>query len=418
MGRTLNRLSEMRVRKLKTKGMYADGGNLYLACTVGDDGNVRKSWIFRYQLPGKKARDMGMGPLHTIGLAEARERAALHRKLVLDGVDPLEQKKAQQAAAAATTAKMVTFEQAAKSYMQMHQAAWTPIHARDWRASLENLAYPVIGKLDVAAIDTALVMKVLEPHWTERRETASRVRGRIENILGWATTSGFRTGDNPSRWKGHLENLLSKKNKLEPKKHMAALEIDEMPGFMSDLRKQKSMAGLALEFVMLTVVRSADVRAVRWSDIDTKGKCWTVRAFSKTGKSLKIPLSSAALDVLKKAGEFTSDGFIFTDNGAMLNKNLMLNVLQRMGVQKTMTVHGGRSAFRSWAQERTNFPREVCEMALGHTIGSEVERAYARSDLFAKRKIVMDGWAAFLAKPTAETGKVIPLHQNASAERP
>jgi integrase len=405
-------------QNLKTPGLHGDGGNLYLQVSVGPAGNLRRSWIFRYQLKGRKPRDMGLGPISDVTLVEAREIARQYRKLVKEGVDPIEERNARIARNLAANATVMTFDQAAESYMRQHRAGWTPDHAAQWASSLKTHVSPVIGKMSVADINTTHVMKVLEPLWREKTETASRVRGRVESVLGWATVSGYRAGDNPARWRGHLGNLLARRSKVRAVKHHPALAYAEMSDFMQELRARRGMAALALEFAVLTCVRSADVFNARHADIDRTSRTWTIPAFSKTGKPHRVPLSAAALAAFDKArkivteigGRVGGSEFAFPNDvtGARLSQNAMLHVLNRMGRAGVMTTHGCRASFRTWAQERTNFAWELAEMALGHQVGDVVERAYARGDAFKKRVAIMEAWANFLATPT-QPATVIPL---------
>jgi integrase len=397
--------------------MHGDGGCLYLQVSVGDAGNLRRSWIFRFERNGR-TRDMGLGSTDDVTLAEARELARACRKLVKEGIDPIVDRNARVAKNLAASAAVMTFDQAAEAYQRQHRAGWSPGHADQWASSLQAYASLVIGKMSVADISTTHVMRILEPMWREKTETGKRVRGRIESVLGWATVSGYRFGDNPARWRGHLDNLLAKPSKVRAVKHHRALPYAEMPAFVAELRTRKGMGALALEFAALTVVRSADVFNARHTDVDRATRTWTIPAFSKTGIPHRVPLSTAALAVFDKAraivaeigGRVASSEFAFPNDatGARLSPNAMLHVLERMGHSKAMTTHGCRASFRTWAQEQTNFPWEVAEMALGHKVGDAVERAYARGDALKKRIAIMQAWANFLARP-AESEKVVNL---------
>jgi integrase len=367
---------------------------------------------------------MGLGSLDTITLIEARERAREYRKLVSEGVDPIEHRNARVAQNLAARATMMTFDQAAEIYIRQHRAGWkSTIHAAQWVATLRDHVSPIIGRMSVADITTAHVMKVLEPIWTTKTETASRVRGRIEAVLGWATVSSLRTGENPARWRDHLDNLLTAPSKVRAVKHQTALPYAEMPVFMAELRQRDGIAALALEFTILTCVRTADVRNARCADIDRSARVWLIPEFSKTGQEHRVPLSTAALAVFDKAqgiateigGSVGSSEFVFSNEvtGDRLSENAMLAVLDRMGRKGVMTTHGCRSTFRTWAQEKTNFPWELAEMSLGHKVGSKVERAYARGDALKKRVAIMQAWADFCARPQ-QAGKVIPLQSRSA----
>jgi integrase len=423
MARGNNRLSAAKAAKAKTPGLIADGNRLYLQVSKGDDGNIRRSWILRYQRPGHRARDMGLGSAAVVGLADAREMARRYGLLLLEGKDPIAERDAERARNLASGAAAVTFDVAAESYIRQHRAGWrNVVHAKQWGSTLETYASPVIGNLPVADITTAHIMKVLNPIWTEKPETAGRVRGRIEAILDWAKASGHRDGENPARWRGHLDKLLPAKSKVRKVQHQPALSYHEMPDFVHQLRERHGMAALALEFVILTCVRTSDVRHGKRADIDRATRVWTIPRLSKTERAHRVPLSTAALAVLDRAEEMAGDiggvvsasQFLFCNDvtGEPLSENAMLAVLQRMGRKGAMTTHGCRSTFRTWAQEQTGFAHEVAEMALGHTVGSKVERAYARGDALKKRTAIMQAWAAFLTKPQ-RPGEVIPLRSTA-----
>ena len=432
MTRALNRLSELKVRKAKPAGkssrLLCDGGGLYLQISRGVDDNIRRSWIFRFQRSGQPVRDMGLGSLQDVGLAEARELASENRKLVKNGFDPIVERDARKAKNVAASKKVITFKEAAEAYIQQHRAGWkNPVHAAQWPSSLEAYAYPTLARMSVADVETAHIMQVLKPIWKDKVQTATKVRGRIEAILGWATASGYRKDKsghdrpNPARWRGHLDKLLAAPEKIKPTIHQKALPYDEVPGFMVTLRSRSGIASLALEFLVLTGVRTVDVRKATWDDIDRKNRVWSIPKFSKTGREHRVPLSDRALAVLDKVKAIVRDigggvgrsKFVFPNDvtGAALSENAMLAVINRMGFKEKTSAHGFRSSFRDWAGERTNFPRELAEMSIGHTVGSKVERAYARGDALAKRVAIMKAWADFCSKPPAKrTGNVTPIH--------
>jgi integrase len=438
MARELARLSERRARTAVPKGritrglnkgkprdslLLCDGGGLYLQVTLGDDGNVRRSWIFRYQRPQHdKKRDMGLGSLNDVGLAEARERARKKRLILAEGKDPIRERDAEIARNLAASTTVMTFDKATETYIAQHRSGWkNPTHAAQWPASLKTYASPVIGKMSVADIDTPHVLKVLTPIWTTKPDTAKRVRGRIENILGWATVAGYRKDGqghdkpNPARWRGHLATSLAA-GKVRAVKHQASVPHGEMPQFMIELRERQGMAALALEFAILTCVRVSDVLNVKYTDINFCESRWDIQHFSKTGARHRVPLSDAALAVIDKARKIAGDidgavgasEFLFPNDvtGGGLHRNALLAVLKRMGRKGVATAHGFRASFRTWAQERTNFPWELCELVLGHKVGDQVERAYARGDALKKRIAIMQQWANFLARPI-KTGKVV-----------
>jgi integrase len=391
-------------------GYHGDGGGLYLQVTSP----YARSWVFRYQRNGKR-RDMGLGPVHLIGLAEARRRAQDYRRMLFDGYDPLEVKQSRQAAAAVEAAKTITFEQAAKTYIAAHSAGWrSPKSIQQWESSLRDYAYPVFGALPVAAIDTGLVMRVLEPFWAKKPETAGRVRGRMESILGWATTSGYRQGDNPARWRGHLENLLPKKSKVKPIAHHAALPYGEIATFMAELRQQEGVVARALEFLILTATRTGEVIGARWNEINLAERMWVIPAARMKGhKEHRLPLSDASLAIVEKMAAIRQSEFVFPGgkaNRPIGNTAAFLKLLRRMNRGDDTTAHGFRSTFRDWCAERSNFPNEVCEMALAHAAGSAVERAYRRGDLMEKRRALAQEWARFCTMPTT-AGAVVPIRR-------
>jgi len=392
--RTLNRLSTVKVARLNHKGMHADGGGLYLR--ISESGT--KGWIFRF---GENSRlhDMGLGPAHTISLARARELARECRELRLQGIDPIAHRRASLAARRASEARAMTFKQCAEAYMASHEDAWRNArHREQWRRSLMMYVYPVFGELSVAAIDIGLVMKVIEPLWKTKTETGSRVRGRIESILDWARVRGFRSGENPARWRGHLDHLLPARSKLRRVKHFAALPYAEIGGFMAALRQQTSMGARALEFTILAAARTGEIIGATWDEIDLAARTWTIPGSRmKGGKEHKVPLSAAATAVLKDMAAIRHSEFVFPGarGGRPLSAMAMAMSLRRMR-RDDLTTHGFRSTFRDWASERTSFPREVAEMALAHAIPSAVEAAYRRGDLFEKRRRLMEAWADFL----------------------
>ena len=390
--------------------MYADGGGLYLQVSAART----KSWIFRYRMNGRKTpRDMGLGPVHTVTLAEAREKARDARKLILDGVDPVEAKRARKQAQALEAASAMVFKDCAEKYIAAHRAGWSNAkHANQWTSTLETYAYPVFGSLPVASIDTALMMKVLEPIWTTKTETASRVRGRIEAILDWATARGFRVGENPARWRGHLDKLLPARSKVQKVKHHKALPYTEIGAFMEKLRDQDGFAARALEWLILTASRTSETIGATWEEIVFEAKVWTVPADRiKGGKEHRVPLSPSALKIAKEMQKVKDGDYVFQGGkpGKPLSNNALLELLKRMD-RRDLTAHGFRSTFRDWAAEQTNYPREVAEMALAHTIEDKVEAAYRRGDLFDKRKRLMDDWAKY-CDCVRKDAQVVPINQ-------
>jgi integrase len=401
--RTLNRLSTLKVARAKQPGMYADGGSLYLR--VADGGS--KQWVFRYSANGR-LRDMHLGPVHTLTLAEARERATDARKLRLDGIDPLTHKRARAAALRAADAGAMTFKQCAEGFIKDNEREWTSaVHRDQWQQSLRAYVYPVLGSLPVFAIDTPLVLRVIKPLWERAPVTASRVRGRIENVLGWATVHHYRSGSNPAVWKGLLEHALPSPASGGVEHH-AALPYESVGAFMATLRRQDSVAARCIEFITLTAARSGEVLNATWDEVD--GSMWIVPASRmKGGREDRVPLSGAGHAVLKGMRAIRDSDYIFP--GRFQGRPVGHAVVRRLAKQAAgadITVHGLRSTFRDWAAECTSFPREVAEIALAHTVGTDVERAYQRSDLFEKRRRLMDAWAEFCAK-TDDDRKVVPI---------
>ena len=413
MARQQQRLSALQVAKLTKPGLYGDGGGLTLQITT----TGAKSWLFRYMVAGKPF-GMGLGATHTVSLAEARQKALAARKLLIDGVNPLTAKKQNQIAAALASAKMMTFDQCAEAYILAHKAGWKNAkHAGQWTNTIKTYASPVFGHLPVAEIDTGLVVKCLAPIWESKTETASRVRGRIESVLGWATTSGYRNGENPARWKGHLENLLATISKSSRTKNHPSLPWPRIGAFMSALRAREGVSARAVEFAILTACRSGEVRGARWAEFDTTSKLWTIPAERmKAKREHHVPLSDLALALLESMPKDGGVDVVFAGTkGQPLSDMSLTAVIRRMdGDDKpiwadangeSITVHGFRSTFRMWAAETTNYPREVAEHALAHQLPDAVERAYQRGSQFAKRASLMTEWAVYCA--TVPTDAVV-----------
>lgn len=403
MVRQTNKLTARRVASIAKTGFHADGGGLYLQVTK----NGGRSWVFRFQKNGR-SRWMGLGSTQIISLHEARERALEARKLLLEGKDPIDTRRATRLAEEGA----VTFKEAAERYIDSHKAGWkNKKHAAQWNSTLETYVYGVFGDMSVSAVDTGMTLKALEPIWTTKPETASRVRGRIEAILDWATARGYRTGDNPARWRGHLQSLLPKTERLKKVRHHPSLPYDELADFMVELRRQGGVAARALEFTILSGARTGEIIGATWDEVDLSATVWTVPAERmKGGREHRVPLSNRTLEILQAmAEEHDAEGYVFPGarKGRPLSNMAMLAALKRMG-RSDLTVHGFRSTFRDWTAERTAYPRDVCEMALAHAIGDKVEAAYRRGDLFEKRRRLMTEWAGFCCETKAE-GEVIGL---------
>jgi integrase len=388
--------------------------------TRGRDGKLNRSWLFRFatwkikinEATGKRRREermAGLGPFPAVSLAAAREKAAEARTQRAQGIDPIEAKRALQASDAIASAKVMTFDQCRDGYIASHQTAWSPRHAQLWKRSLE--LHVRFGRLPVAAIDTAVVMKDLEPLWSTIPDIAARVRGRIEAVLDWARVRGFRSGENPARWKGHLDHLLPARFKVRAVEHFAALPYTKVSSFVRKLREQQGTAARSLEFLILTACRTNEVIGACWSEINVEAQVWTVPPErSKTRKEHRVPLSDTAVAIIKRQAKVRENEFVFPGQLRHgLSQMALVKLLRRMGLND-ITVHGFRSTFRDWAAETTYYPNHVVEMALGHTVGSKVEAAYRRGDLFEKRRRLMTAWAEYCAK-TAASGEVVPLRK-------
>jgi integrase len=406
----INRLTALRVDRTRTPGLYHDGAGLYLQVTAANEG-VTKSWLFRFVLDGKERR-MGLGSLLNVSLAQARDKAAAARSQVKEGCDPIEQRRATRATSSLARAKAMTFDQCRDAYISSHLPAWRNTkHAWQWGASLKKYVTPIFGGVSVKEVDVALVMKALEPVWSTIPETASRLRGRIEAILDWAKVRGLRSGENPARWRGHLDHLLPRRSKLRKVEHHAALAYSDIGAFMTLLRERDAVAARALEFAILTAGRTGEVLGARWDEIHEDQKTWIVPgARMKIGKEHRVPLSAPAIAVLTAMMTVRQNDYVFPGNRHLsLSNTSMLMLLRRMG-RGDLTVHGFRSSFRDWAAERTNYPNEVVEMALAHSISNKVEKSYRRGDLFDKRRRLMDDWANFCnAEQIADSPKVVGM---------
>lgn len=400
-----NKLTQMQVSRLKEPGLHGDGAGLWLKVT--DHGS--KSWILRYTFQGRE-RWTGLGPYPDVSLAEARDKALLLRRQVREGTDPVQLKKETRAQAVADAAKTVTFDWCAEQYIAAHKAGWkNPKHADQWVNTIETYASPEIGKLSVDKVDTPHVMRILDPIWATKAETASRLRGRLESVLDWATVRKYRSGENPARWKGHLDTLLPARSKVARVRHHAALPWKDIGAFMIDLRSQAGVGALAVQFTILTAARSGEVRGMTWDEVDLEEGLWVIPAERmKAGREHRVPLTPQAISILEHMKQFRleEDKVIFPGvrDRKPLSDMTLTAVLRRMQRQD-LTVHGFRSTFRDWAAEATEYPAEMAEMALAHTISSKVEAAYRRGDMFEKRRAMMCAWAdRCLPRPAVDGG--------------
>ena len=392
MPKVAKELSALEVKRLTKVGLHAVGGVAGLYLQVSSPS--ARSWILRTSV-AERRRDIGLGSYPEVGLAEARDRAKEHKSAIRKGVDPIAVIRANKSAIKAERARAIKFQELAERFIKSHSPGWkNPKHRDQWTNTLVSYAYPVLGNMVVADIDTPSVMKVLQPIWHTKTETAKRLRGRIEMVLDAATTQGLREGPNPARWKGHLALALPKPSKIAVVQHQKSLPVDEIPGFWRSLVGAEGQGALALRFLLLTCARSGEVRGATWEEIDLESKVWTVPApRMKAGKEHRVWLSPAAVNILKalpKDGDLVFGGA----KGKPLSDMTLSAVMRRMKLEAVP--HGLRSSFRTWAAERTNFPREVCEQCLAHSTGNDVELAYQRSDLFDKRKQVMTAWADFV----------------------
>lgn len=385
------------VETMKRPGLYADGHGLYLQVSA----TGAKSWIFRYVSPAGETkgrrRDMGLGSIRFMGLADARRKAQDLSGQLQEGTDPLEARKAQATALALEAAKAIFFRDCATAYIAAMAAGWKNAkHRSQWDTTLETYAFPFIGDLPVDRIDTGLVLKVLEPIWSTKIETASRLRGRLEAILNYAKVRGYRAGENPARWKGHLDHILPAKGDVANVRHHASLPYAEMPSFWPKLQAQDGLGARALELCILTATRTGDVLGARWQELDLEARIWSIPGERmKAGQDHRIPLAAPTLALLRKLAAIRRGELVFPAFRAerQLSNMSMAMVLRRMKLD--VTPHGFRSTFRTWVAEQTSFPHEVAEAALAHTQSSKVVAAYQRGDLFAKRARLMEAWAAF-----------------------
>jgi integrase len=416
MAREPGKLTALQVERIKTPGRYNDGGGLYLQVTGAA---AAKSWIFRFRLPGHTSkngrplsREMGLGSLHTTGLKDARIKAAQQRLALADHIDPLEAQRERRVRNRLEAATAVTFKQVGEAYVAAHRAGWKNIrHAEQWPISLAAYVYPVFGDLPVQAIDTALVLKALQPIWTEKPETASRLRGRIELVLGYAKAVGYRTGENPARWRDHLDKLLPRVSRIHKIRHHPAMDYADIAGFMVELGQHSTIGARALEFLIYTAARTGEVTGARWSEIDEAARLWTIPGDRmKAGRAHRVPLSDGAMAVLQQMKSLRKNDCIFPgERHEHLSRSTMEMLRRRMGHGRDVTIHGFRATFKTWASERTSYSREVIEAALAHATGDKVEQAYQRSDMFEKRKRLMAAWSEFCGRQQKQAD-VVQLH--------
>ena len=430
MPKKAKELSALAVSKLKTEGRYAVGGADGLHLRIA---GASRAWVLRLAVGTRTdakgntvvhRRDIGLGSYPEVSLAEAREKARELRKQVRDGIDPIEERKVTKVRAALEAAKSKTFEECANAYIEANRAGWkNEKHVQQWQNTLATYAFPKIGQLPVAAIDTGLVLSVLQQEtgedkaqlWHAKTETASRLRGRLESILDWAAFRGYREGENPARWKGHLEHELPARSKVQKIEHHAALPYAELGAFMVELRKREGLSARALEFAILCASRSGEVRGATWAEIDLPGRIWTVPAERmKAGKEHRVPLSDEAVKLLEALPRIVGNDYVFpAPRGGQLSDMALTAVLRRME-RGGLTQHGFRSTFRDWAGETTAYPREVCEHALAHKLADGVEAAYQRGDLLAKRARLMAVWARYCGTVQGNAENVVAMKKGAA----
>lgn len=414
MAKQIERLTTKGADGKRKAGYHADGAGLYLQ--VSRSGS--KSWVFRYMLKTLSAsgkptsREMGLGSYPTVSLLEARQKATDQRKMIERGIDPIESRNAQRIQETLDQGKSKTFADCATAYIEAHRDGWRNAkHATQWTNTLETYANPTIGALPVQGIDTGLVLRVLEPIWKTKTETATRVRSRIELVLDWAKVRGFRDGDNPARWRGHLDKMFPKRSKVAPVEHHKALPYADIGVFMKELRSHDGIAPKALEFIILTASRVSESVNAKWDEIDLQRKLWTVPAARmKSHREHRVPLSDAAIRLLKGMKAEKQSDYVFPGwkVKAPLTGAACLKLLHDMG-RKDLTTHGFRSTFRDWAAEQTSFPSRIAEAALAHVAGDKTEAAYQRGDLLEKRRLLMDAWGNYCAR--AKSAKVVQLRK-------
>ena len=399
-------LTAKRVERTKKPGRYRDGIVPGLLLQISDSG--AKSWVLRYELHGCE-RMMGLGPTKAFNLKEARERARAARQLLADGVDPLVNKHAAIEAAKLAAAKILTFRDAAQRYFDQNEAKWrSASHREQFLISLQAFAFPTLGNMDVAAVETADVLRVLNSIWQTKTETASRVRNRIEAVIDWAVVRGHRQpGTNPARWKGHLDQVLPAPRKVAPVVHHAALPYAEVPGFMAKLRTHQGSAARSLEFLIHCAARSAEAEEATWSEVNLDTATWTIPGHRmKGGREHQVPLSPAVMDLLHALPREDGNDHLFIGGraGSGVTHTAVWELMGRMGQRGAATVHGFRSAFSDWAHEQTAHSVHTIELSLAHAVGSETERAYRRTSMVAKRRQLMEQWSRYCTSPPAKAG--------------
>ena len=426
MAKEINRLSDRGIKSSKKPGWYPDGNGLYLQVSV----TGTKSFVYRYKINGKeRKRGLGAYPEHTLEMA--RNEADSCRRLRKKGIDPIERNKELELAKKVEKAKSKTFEECAMTYISLKRSGWKhdkeaggkKIKAKDgeeclckhemyWRNTLKTYVYPVIGDLPVSVIDVDLVVKVLNPIWNTKNETADRVRQRIGKVLDYAKVMKYRTGDNPAEWKGNLSEVFTKPTDVQEVQHFKAMDFKDVPAYFRELRKVDTITAKALAFTILTASRHTEARCAVWNEINTKDAVWTLpSARMKAKKAHRVPLSDEALKILDEIKDYDSDVlFVGMKQGKPISEATVRKLLRK--TRDGLTVHGFRSAFCDWCAEMTNYPRKVVEHALAHQLKDETEKAYQRSDLFDKRRLLMEAWSDYCLNGQA-SADIVPMRKKA-----
>jgi integrase len=413
MARGVERLSVLAVGRLKKPGMIADGGGLWLRAFLAEDGKqIYKSWVFRFTMHGKP-RARGLGSLHTLGLSDARAKAREARQQVLSGIDPIAERERGRVERRTADVPPVTFKAEAQDYFDAHKSEWrSAVHAKQWWSSVKRLTFPTLGDLPVALVDDESVYKTLKPIWNEKRETAERLRQRIEKILDLAITAKHRAGPNPARWAGNLERRLAKTKAKREQDHLAAMPHREIGNFMVRLAELDGLDADALQFTILTAARSGDTLKAKWKDIDLDDAIWTVPEHKAGTEPHRAPLSTATLAILRRIRPQPYDAarhgnlYVFGKLGGHALRRVLSN---RLGMGNGVTIHGFRTGFAEWGHEISGAPFEVVEMALKHSVKSRVTRAYWRDDALPRRRVVMEGWAKYATTPAVDRGQVVRM---------
>lgn len=405
-------LSALEVSRLKAPGFVSVGGVPGLSLQISATG--ARSWILRVKV-GSKRRDMGLGAYPAVTLAQAHQKAREAREAIEQGHDPILTRERAQSQLRAAQASAITFKQAAAKFIEAKAPEWrNPKHRAQWGATLETYAHPIIGNLDVKDVADVHILQILEPIWATKTETATRVRGRIENVLDWATAKKYRVGENPARWRGHLDKMLPAPKKTTAVIHHPAIPVDDAPAFFAALQKRNGTAARALEFLTLTAARSGEVRGAVWSEFDLNKGLWTIPATRmKANKEHRVPLTESMMGILRQQPHLEDSDLVFASpRGKRLSDMAITQVMRRM--ELTAVPHGLRSTFRDWVAEKTSFPRDLAEKALAHTLTNAVEAAYQRGDALEKRRRMMDAWAKFVATPVSQGATVVTLGRKAA----